>query len=171
MTTYYQDGEVRVTDRAVEVGTRVFPIVELSFVWHEKRPPPLRAASRRLGRFGLIASLTVPMVIGIVILIGLVVAAVIVIPLVAVANRSLLVPIIVAVAVVVGLGLVLAMLAVPASEYPMMALERSYDRGTEVREIWVRWRERDLVLLRTADAARFGKIYRAIQRAVERDEG
>jgi hypothetical protein len=157
--TYYRDGEVTVTETSVEVGMRAFPISELSLVWHERGRPTLRTASRRLGRLGLIAALTVPVLVGAVVIANL-----------AVGESGLLAQLGVAAALVV-FGLIGLLLLAPLIEFPMMALERSYDRGTGVREIWVRWRDQDLVLLRTADAARFGKIYRAIQRAVEREEG
>ena len=69
-----------------------------------------------------------------------------------------------------GVGLLSVVLS-PVLKFPLMALERSYDRGLTVRELWVRWRDEDLLLLRTSDAARLGKIYRAIERAIERFEG
>lgn len=158
MTTYYQDRVVRVTDTAVEVGSRVFPIAELSLVWHARGRPSLVTRSRRMARLGLIAVLTVPVVAG----------AVVVATLVA-AERGVAAQVGVA-AVLVVLGLILLVLLAPVIEFPMMALERSYDRGVGVREIWVRWQDQDLMLLRTADAARFGRIYRAIQRAAELPE-
>jgi len=46
-------------------------------------------------------------------------------------------------------------------------VDRSYDRGSRPREIWGRTRHGDVLLLRTTDAARFGRIYRALQRALE----
>ena len=52
---------------------------------------------------------------------------------------------------------------------PLGWLDRSYDRGSGVTELWVRHRGADLMLLRTSDAHRFGQIYRALQRAVEED--
>jgi hypothetical protein len=156
--TYYRDHEVLVTDVSVEVGTRSFPIAELSLVWHERGRPTLRTTSRRLGRFGLIAMLTVPVVAGAVVVANLVV------------GESGLPAQVGVAAALVTFGLVLLVLLAPVIEFPMMALERSYDRGTQVREIWVRWRDQDQILMRTADAARFGKIYRAIQRAVELEE-
>jgi len=46
-------------------------------------------------------------------------------------------------------------------------VDRSYDRGSRQLEIWGRTPGGDVLLLRTADAARFGRIYRALQRALE----
>lgn len=158
MTVYYQDSEIRVTDHAVEVAGRAFPTSELSYVWHARGRPTARTASRRLARYGLITLLTVPVMVGVVVaatLIG--------------AEYGLAVQIGLA-ALFAVLGVLLLVLLAPVLEFPMMALERSYDLGTSVREIWVRWHHHDLLLLRTTDAARFGKIYRAIQRAVERTD-
>ncbi|QSB15767.1 hypothetical protein JQS43_05355 [Natronosporangium hydrolyticum] len=158
MTTYYRDSQVRVTDRAIEVGPRVFPTDELTYVWHERGRPTLETTTRRFARFGLIAILTVPVFIGGVLAAGFIAR-----------EHGIAAQIGLAVALV-GLGVVLLMLLAPLLEFPMMALERSYDRGTSVHEIWVRWRHQDLLLYRTDNAARFGAIYRAIQRAVEREE-
>jgi hypothetical protein len=159
MPTFYRDGEVTVTEAAIVVDGRAFPIAELSFVWHQRGRPTLRTASRRWVRWGLIAVLAAPVVAAAVAVAGLVAGGGGVVARVGVA------------AALIALGLALLALLVPLVEFPMMALERSYDRGTEVREIWVRWRDQDLVLLRTTDAARFGRIYRAIERAVERHDG
>ena len=44
-------------------------------------------------------------------------------------------------------------------------LDDSFDRGLHVHEIWVEWQGREILLLQTRDASRFGRIYRAVQRA------
>jgi hypothetical protein len=157
--TYYRDGEVTVTDTSVDVGTRTFLISELRYVWHERGRPTLRTTGRRVGRVGLILVLTVP-----VVACGVVVAGVVADEQGAWARLGVA-------AVLIVLGVVALMLLAPIIELSMMALERSYDRGVSVREIWIRWRDQDMMLLRTADATRFGKIYRAIQRAVELEDG
>lgn len=158
VTTFYRDNSVRVTAEAVEVGGRRFPIPELRYVWHQRGQQTLRTASRRLGRLALIAVLVLPMVAG-ALMLGRFVG-----------EQYGTAAMAGAVALVLLIGLVLLMLLSPLIEYPMMALERSYDRGTTVHEIWVRWHDQEMMLVRTADAARFGRIYRAIERAIERDE-
>jgi len=155
VTTFYRDGVVRVTDTTVEVGPHVIPIGELHYVWHERGRPTLRTTSRRLARLGLIGLLLAPVVVLAALLAGLLAP-----------GQGAATQVAIAVALVAG-GVLLLLLLAPVLEFPLMALERSYDRGTEVREIWVRWRGRDLMLLRTSDSARFGRIYRAIERAVE----
>lgn len=158
MTTYYRDDSVRVTTEAVEVGPRRIPISELGYVWHRRGRPTLRTSSRRLARLGLVALLVVPVVAGAVLLGSFV------------GQRYGAAATVGAVVLVVVAGGAVLLLLSPLLEYPLMALERSYDRGTEMREIWVRWRDQEVMLVRTADAARFGKIYRAIERAIEHDE-
>jgi len=160
VTTYYRDATVWVTGEWVEVGARRLPIPELSYVWHQRGRPTPQTAARTAVRYGLIALLTVPVVVGGVLLAcpfagryG---------PLAGAATAVVL--------VLMSVG-ILSVLLSPVLEYPLMALERSYDQGLAVRELWVRWRGQDLLLLRTSDAARFGKIYRAIERAIERYEG
>lgn len=159
MPTFYRDLEITVTDTVIEVGTRTFRIADLQYVWHQRGRATWRTTTRRLSRMVLIAVLTAP-----VVAIGVVVANVVL------AERDLVTRAGAGI-VVIALGVVALMLLSPVIEFPMMALERSYDRGTAVREIWVRWRDHDLMVLRTTDAARFGRIYRAIQRSVERTEG
>jgi hypothetical protein len=160
VTTYYRDATVWVTGEWVEVGRQRLPIAELSYVWHDRGRPTTRTAVRALARYGLITALTVPVVAG-----GVLLAYPIASEFgpIAVAGTAVLL-------VIMGVGLLSVVLS-PVLEFPLMALERSYDRGLTVRELWVRWRDEDLLLLRTSDAARFGKIYRAIERAIERFEG
>jgi uncharacterized protein DUF6232 len=156
---YYRDLEVTVTDTAVMIGARAFRIVDLEYVWHQRGRQTWRTLARRLSRIVLIAVLTAP-----VVALGVIVGDVMFAP------RSLPARAVAAL-VVITVGVIALMLLSPVFELPMMALERSYDRGTAVREIWVRWRDQDLMILRTTDASRFGRIYRAIERAVERVEG
>ncbi|MEE3919964.1 DUF6232 family protein [Micromonospora sp. BRA006-A] len=55
----------------------------------------------------------------------------------------------------------------PFLEVPLGWLDRSYERGNRVHELWVQHHGRETMLVRTPDALRFGQIYRAVQRAVE----
>lgn len=158
MPTYYRDESVRVTESVIEVGAHRIPLRELRYVWHVVGRPTLRTTYRRMGRFALIALLLLPVIGGAALVANLVLSASGVVARLAVAGGLLVA------------GLVLLLLLAPVLEFPMMALERSYDRGTGVREIWARWRDQDLMLLRTSDSARFGKIYRALQRAIEQQE-
>jgi len=155
VTTYYRDGSVQVTTDAVTVDGRTWPIRELTYVWYSRGRVDRRAASRVTLRLGLIALLLVPFAI------RLAASAQI-----WSSDRNLLHKFGAAVALTVVSLSVLALL-VPVIEIILSAVDRSYDRTLTVREIWVQYHGRDELVLRTSDAARFRRIYRAIERAVD----
>jgi hypothetical protein len=70
------------------------------------------------------------------------------------------------VGVIAGAVLV-GFLAGPLADVLLERMDRSYARGSRQVEIWALWRGRRVLLLRTGDQLRFGKIYRALQRAME----
>jgi hypothetical protein len=72
----------------------------------------------------------------------------------------------VTVAVIAGAVLV-GFLAGPLADVLLEHMDRSYSRGSRQLEIWGVWRGSPVLLLRTGDQLRFGKIYRALQRAME----
>jgi hypothetical protein len=59
----------------------------------------------------------------------------------------------------------LALAIFPLLDLTLGGIECTYDRGTRVLEIWARWRGTEVMLVRTADRTRFGRIYRALQRS------
>jgi Family of unknown function (DUF6232) len=156
VTRYYQDDSVLVTSESIRVGGDAYRISELTYVWHRRTKRSLRVGARMLSRWMLVTLLTAPLGFG---------ALCAVSALFADWGQR-------AGAAVIGLALavVLAIALAPMLELPLMALERSYDRGTHVHELWVQCRGEERVLVRTSDALRFGQIYRAIQRAVEQNE-
>lgn len=158
MTTYYRDGSVQVTETAVDVDGRCYPVCELSYVWHRRGRPDRRAVGRLAVRLGLITLLVAPFA-----------ARTTVATRIWTSDRSLADKL-TNEAVLVVVSLTALALLLPLIEIVLTRLERSYDRGARAREIWVRWQDRNTMLLRTADAARFGRIYRAIERAVEQDD-
>lgn len=148
VAVYYRDDTVRVTSSRVEAYGLTLPLSDLSYVWHRRTRRDLRVSGRIAARWALVTLLAAPVVIGALwLLTGWGVA-------------------LVGLAVLLGLAFTLT----PLSEFPLMALERSYDRGSAVHEIWVQCRGADVLLLRTSDALRFGQIYRALQRALEQSE-
>lgn len=153
MIRYYQDDSVLVTSESIQVGGRTYPISELTYVWHRRTRRSLRIGSRLLGRWVLVTLLTAPLGFG---------ALCAVSALFADWGERLG-------AAVVGLvaAAVLAIALAPLLEIPLMALERSYDRGSAVQELWVQCRGEEIMLVRSTDALRFGQLYRAVQRAVE----
>jgi len=155
MTVYYRDRHVLVTSDAVRVGGVTYPVAALALVWHRRGPGTTRTISRRLGRGVLILIISVLPLAAIVCAVSLVYSA---------TDRSAWGLAL----IVLAAGLVGALALAPLAELPLGWLDRSYDRGNAVNELWVRYAGEDVLLLRTTNALRFGQIYRAVQRAVER---
>ncbi|SCL29414.1 hypothetical protein GA0070616_3880 [Micromonospora nigra] len=151
MITYYHDRSVQVTSAAIRADDRVYPLAEITLVWHQRGSRSWRVLA---GRGAIGAALAGPLV-----------AAVAGVALAIWWNRSLTVTI-----AIVGASALVGLAVGPAADFLFEHLDRSYARGSRQRELWVRWRGRPVRLLRTADARRFGQIYRAVQRAVEATE-
>lgn len=145
---YYRDRSVRVTATELKVGPEVYPFAELSRIWHRRDQRSWRVVAGR-GAWSLtFVSPLVAAVLGVVVAVQLDVSA---------GVRAA----IVVAAILVGLAVG------PLMDPVLGKLDDSFDRGIYLHEIWV---ERDGVetrVLQTRDASRFGRIYRAIQRAAE----
>lgn len=154
VTVYYRDDTVQVTSELVQAGGHRVPVAELTYVWHTRGPGSLRSRSRLLGRGALIFLLSVPPLIATVCVVSLAYAA---------QDRGnwLLA------GAILGVCAVGALALTPFLEVPLGWLDRSYDRGSGVYELWVQRQGQELMLLQISDALRFGQIYRAVQRAVE----
>lgn len=145
---YYRDPVVRVTAERIEVDGRGYPLAELARVWHHRGGRSWRAVAGR-GAIGVAMLLPIALaVIGVLIALSIE------------ASRTITLALVLG-AVVVGL------LAGPLADVLLEQLDRSYARGARQVEIWALWRGSPVLLLRTADQLRFGKIYRALQRALE----
>ncbi|NIL42551.1 hypothetical protein HCB17_16370 [Salinispora arenicola] len=153
MALYYQDDAVQVTSEAILAGGRRVQIAEIRYVWHAKGRTTLAVRGRVLSRGILVLLLSLPPLVAVFCALSLVWSA---------PERGWL-PVLLT---LVGCVL-LALAAVPFLELPLGWLDRSYERGNRVHELWVQAHGRELLLLRTPDALRFGQIYRAVQRAVE----
>lgn len=151
MITYYDDKSVQVTSSAIRVDGRSFPLAEISLVWHQRGNRSWRILA---GRGAIGAAMAGPLVAAVL---GAAVALWL--------HRSPTVTIaIVGASVLVGLGVG------PLADFLFEHLDRSYARGSRQLEIWARWRGEPVRLLKTRDALRFGQIYRALQRAMERSQ-
>jgi hypothetical protein len=151
MITYYRDDSVRITSRAIQVDRRTYPLGELATVYYRdagREPAGWRILGARIA-MALVAPALVVAAIGLVLL---------TIQLDAGGVTKLLL------FMVAGM---LALATFPLLDLSLGGIERTYDRGTRVHEIWARWRGTEVMLIRTADKTRFGRIYRALQRAVE----
>jgi hypothetical protein len=148
MTTYYRDGEVLITSAGVRMNGRALRHDQLLEVWHRQGR---RSWSTILGRSMIALAVILPIVVG-----ALAVGVAVVIH----ASPALTVGL-------VGGGILVGLAAAPLADVVLDHLDRSYDRGSRPREIWARTRSGSVLLLSTRDAARFGRIYRALQRALE----
>ncbi|MEV6349374.1 DUF6232 family protein [Actinoplanes sp. NPDC051851] len=148
MTTYYRDPDVLITSSGVHMNGREFRHRDLIQVWHTRGRRSWGAIARR-GALGM------------AILTPLLVAALAV-------GFALMMEAAVTTTISVAIGGVLAGLAVvPVADLLLERVDRSYDRGTRSLEIWGRVPDGEVLLLRTDNAQRFGRVYRALQRALE----
>ncbi len=148
MITYYRDPEVLVTSTSVRMAGREFRVGEFARVWHTRGR---RSWSRVAGRGALALAIVTPVLVG---ALGILVAVLID------ASTSTTVAL-------VGGGVLVGLIGAPLADVLLEAVDRSYDRGSRDLEIWGRVRGADVLLLRTDDAQRFGRIYRALQRALD----
>lgn len=148
MIVYYRDPSVEVTSTWIRVGERQYPFTQLSRIWYRRYARSWRAVAGR-GAWGL--TLFMPVIaaaIGVVVAMQLDASS---------GTRA----IIIVAAILVGLGVG------PLLDPVLGKLDESFDRGVHMHEIWVEHNGLEVRLLVTADAARFGRIYRALQRAAE----
>ena len=148
MTTYYRDPDVWITSSGVRMNGREFRLPELIQVWHTRGARSWRVIA---GRGALALVMLVPLVVGGLVLLGALLADV---------------SVTTTVALVIG-GLLLGFAAMPLADLLLERVDRSYDRGSRSLEIWGRVPGGDVLLLRTDNAQRFGRVYRALQRALE----
>jgi hypothetical protein len=157
VTVHYEDAAIQVTSTAIRVDGDVYPIRDLTYVWHQRGRTSVRAGARRVGRGVIIFLLSIPPLVGAVCVLSLAYSAQ------ERANWGLALTIL-------AVGVVAAFALAPLVEIPLAWLDRSYDRGNRTRELWVQCRGREVMLLRSGDQLKFGQVYRAVQRAVERSE-
>lgn len=154
MTVYYRDDTVQVTSDAIRANGVGVRISDVTYVWHARGRGNARVRSRLLGRGVLIFLLSIPPLVALVCVVALAYSA---------QERGKWGLAIAIVAVCAAAALALT----PFLELPLGWLDRSYSRGGGVQELWVQHRGQEIMLVRTSDALRFGRIYRAVQRAVE----
>lgn len=155
MILYYRDDAVQVTSESIRAGGHAIPIADVSYVWHTRGRPTLAVRGRVLGRGVLVLLLSLPPLVALICVISLLFSA---------RDRgNWTLALLVLAACAAGVLVLL-----PFLELPLNWLDRSYERGSHVHELWVRHHGQEVLLLRTPDALRFGQVYRAVQRAVER---
>ena len=149
MITYYDDRSIQVTSEAVRVAGHSYALPALARIWHRRGRRSWRALA---GRGALGAALLGPVVAA---LLGLVLAW----RMHASASTTI---------ALVGTACLIGLAAGPVADLLLEHLDRSYTRGSRELEIWADYGGRPVLLLHTRDALRFGQIYRALQRALER---
>ncbi|MFI7430483.1 DUF6232 family protein [Micromonospora sp. NPDC049836] len=154
MVLYYRDDAVQVTSEAIRAGGHVVRLADVGYVWHARGATTLAVRGRVLGRGVLVLLLSLPPLVALVCVLSLAWAA---------QDRGNWKLALLVLGAFVAVGLVL----IPFLELPLGWLDRSYERGSRVHELWVQHHGQEVLLLRTPDALRFGQIYRAVQRAIE----
>ncbi|HET8680549.1 MAG TPA: DUF6232 family protein [Micromonosporaceae bacterium] len=155
MSVYYRDPSVSVTSTEYSVDGQRYRLDELTYVWHRRGPPDARARFRRRARWGLLA-------LAAVIAAGYVAKTPLTLRLGAGISQlpmRLMLRLAASMAVV-GVGW-------PLVELVLRGLDHVHVHGVVVREIWARWHGEEVLLLRSSDSLRFGRVYRALQRALE----
>lgn len=148
MIVYYRDHSVEVTSTGLRVHDRLYRFDELSHIWHRRDARSWRAVA---GRGVWSTTLVLPVIAAVV---SLMVALRLD---VTTATRTS----IVMASILVGLGA--ALLLDPV----LGKMDESFDRGVHLHEIWAERHGEQIRMLQTNDALRFGRIYRALERALE----
>jgi hypothetical protein len=148
MITYYDDRAVQVTSQAIRVAGRSYPLTALSRVWHRRGE---RSWGTVAGRGAIGVALVVPLVAA---ALGIALA----LRLHTTTGTTVL---------IVGGSVLVGLAAAPLADFLLGRLDLSYSKGAHALEIWAEVGGRPTLLVRTADALRFGQIYRALQRALE----
>ncbi|MEH0933612.1 DUF6232 family protein [Micromonospora psammae] len=154
MTLYYRDDRVEVTSEAIQAGGYAVRLSDVTYVWHARGATTMAVRGRVLGRGVLVLLLSLPPLVALVCVVSLAWSA---------QDRgNWQLALIILAACAVG-----ALALTPFLELPLSWLDRSYERGNRVHELWVQHHGQEVLLVRTPDALRFGQIYRAVQRAIE----
>ena len=155
MIVYYRDRHVAVTSEALLIDNVRIPLARLEYVWHREGPAEarvrMRIAQRGVIGFGLIIGLLLAL-IGVLYLFAKVIGQ-------SASAGKVLLPLAGVVALIGFAG--------PILEIALQRMDTSADQGHQVYEICAVIDGVERRLIRIADAHRFGKIYRALQRALE----
>lgn len=147
MIVYYQDRSVQVTSAAIHVDGAIYPFDQVARVWHRRDQRSWKAVAGR-GMWGL--TFLAPIAAAIL---GFVVAFTFDL---SIGPRILIIA-----------GAILAGLSTgPLLDPILNKFDDSFDRGIYLYEIWLEHQDgAEIRLLQTRDASRFGRIYRAVERA------
>lgn len=150
MTVYYRDSTISVRSSQLQIDQDIYDLDTLSYVWHR---------TRRSGGGHLRTKLLTGTILGIL------VVALTLIALLKLDFGQYRWHVLTA-AMVAGIGLIAA--AGFGVDPLLDLLDQGHDHGSGTHEIWARTGGREILLFSTSDSLRFGKVYRALQRALER---
>lgn len=152
MAIYYRDDAVTVSSTGIEVDERRYALGRLTYVWHRTR----RAGSE--GRH-LRARMLGTAILGTA-LAGAVIAGLLLVDFGQYRWYVMTGAILIAT--------VLTALAGFSVDPVLDLLDRGHEHARGIHEAWARIDGREILLFSTPDEFRFGKVYRALQRAIER---
>jgi hypothetical protein len=155
MTTYYRDSAVYIGSAELLVGDRAYRLDDLELVWHRRGPRGSQGVALILTRILLVVAV-----------LGGIASAAAAVRRVDFAGYDPLMVLAGAVLAVVLLGTVGLFIV----EGVITLIERGHERSTAEHQIWARHFGADELLFATRDKLKFGKIYRALQRAIEHRE-
>jgi hypothetical protein len=153
MTIYYRDDSVTVCETTLAINGDEYDLDHLEYLWHHHRRSGGGHLRSRLLLGAILAVLGAAGVIALLLWVDFgeyrwhVLSG----------------------SVVLGLGLIAA--AGFGIDPLLDLLDRGHDHAGGTHEIWARIDGADILLLSTTDSLRFGKVYRALQRAMERQRG
>ncbi len=152
MTTFYRDNAVYVGSAELQVEDRAYRLDDLELVWHRRGPRGAQGLGLILGRILLVVG-----VLGAVAAAGVAARGV---------DYAQFDGAIVLAGAVLGV-LLLGTVGLFVVEGVITLVERSYEKGSSEHQIWARHLDDDVLLFATRDKLKFGKVYRALQRAIE----
>jgi hypothetical protein len=152
MTTFYRDSAVYVGSAELHVEDQAYRLDDLELVWH-------RHGKRGVQQVAIIAA----RIALVVVVLGAIAIAAVLLQAFDIGKHDTVVVlggVVLAVVFCAGAGMFIV-------EGVITMIERSYETGGVEHQIWARHLDEDLLLFATRDKLRFGKVYRALQRAIE----
>ena len=155
MTTFYRDSGVYIGSAEFQVEDQAYRLEDLELVWHRRGPRGAPGIAIIAGRLLLILAVLGGIAAGGAAMRG--------IDLGSYDSGTILAGAVAGVVLAGAIGLFLV-------EGVITLIERSYEKGGAEHQIWARHLNSDILLFATRDKLRFGKIYRALQRAIEHSD-
>jgi hypothetical protein len=150
--TYYHDKAVHISSGGVRTGQSWYPLETLTYVWY-----------RRTGRLRHSSYMLVTRVGAIAFIVAVLVALGIAARRVELSGGERITLLVAGFLVVVVFGTIAGM----GVEGLLRVIDRSNERTRGQHEIWIRTSDGEIMIYTTSDRLAFGKVYRALRRAME----